>query len=137
MSLKLGTLIKALQTLEEAIRLHGERKDDVKLALALRDSIIQRFEYTYELSWKMIQRWIGKNVSPESAEPLYSRKELYRLAAKWGLVEDPLRWFEYHKARNLSAHTYEETNAEFVFKAAVESVDDVKYLIEQLEKRND
>jgi nucleotidyltransferase substrate binding protein (TIGR01987 family) len=125
MALKLETLRKALITLEQAIRLHHEERDKPELSLALRDSVIQRFEYTYELAWKVIQRWIGENVNPESADPLYSRKELFRLAARWGLIEDAPRWFEYNKARNVSAHTYDEANAKQVFNAALGLVDDI------------
>jgi nucleotidyltransferase substrate binding protein (TIGR01987 family) len=138
MILDLETIKKALDSLIKAIQLIEERQeDDDELLLALRDSVVQRFEYTYELSWKMIQRWLAENVNPESSEPVYSRKELYRLAARWGLIRDPLAWFDYHKARNVSAHTYNEKNAEQAFSAAQKMVDDVKFLILALEKRND
>jgi nucleotidyltransferase substrate binding protein (TIGR01987 family) len=137
MALKLDTLKKALNTLEQAIRLHHEERDKPELSLALRDSVIQRFEYTYELAWKVLQRWVGENVDPESAQPRYSRKELYRVAARWGLIEDASRWFEYNKARNVSAHTYDEDNAKQVFQASLGIVDDIKYLLKQIEQRND
>jgi nucleotidyltransferase substrate binding protein (TIGR01987 family) len=137
MGLRLDTLKRALNTLEQAIYLHKEKLGEPELALALRDSVVQRFEYTYELAWKLIQRWIAENVSPESAEPVYSRKELFRMAARQGLIEDPLRWFSYHKARNVSAHTYDESKAEQAFQAALGLVGDVKYLLEELEKRHD
>lgn len=131
------SLSKAVTTLKSGIQLNENKKDDEELALALRDSVIQRFEYTYELAWKAIQRWIAENVNPESAQPVYSRKELYRLAAKWDLIENPSHWFDYHKARNVSAHTYDEDNAEQAFQAALGLVGDVEYLIKQLEKHHD
>lgn len=138
MALELDTLHKALETLKSAIRLHGEKKgESEELTLALRDSVIQRFEYTYGLSWTLIQRWITENVNPESADPVYTRKELFRIAARLGLIADPVRWFAYHKARNVSAHTYKEANAEEAFKAAVAMVEDVDYLLVALAKRND
>ena len=137
MALKLGTLKRALHTLEEAIELYREQEGNQKLKLAIQDSVIQRFEYTYELAWKAMKRWISDNVNPESAEPVYSRKELLRLAARCGLIEDPLRWFDYHEARNVSAHTYNEANANQAFQAALALVDDVQYLINRLEKHND
>ncbi|MBF0139316.1 MAG: nucleotidyltransferase substrate binding protein [Magnetococcales bacterium] len=138
MALELDTLNKALDTLKVALRLHEEKKgESEELALALRDSVIQRFEYTYNLSWILMQRWIAENVNPESADPVYTRKELFRIAARLGLIADPLHWFSYHKARNISAHTYKETNAEEAFKAAVAMVEDVDYLLAALAKRND
>jgi len=137
MKLNLSTIKQASITLNDAINLHQEELDNPRFTLALRDSVIQRFEYTYELAWKIIKRWLSENVSPESAEPIYSRKELFRLAANWGLIQDPLQWFEYHKARNISAHTYNELEAEQVLKAACGLARDVETLIEELEKRND
>lgn len=138
MALELENLSNALVTLKSAIRLHKEKKSESEeLALALRDSIIQRFEYTYGLAWTLMQRWIAENVNPESAEPVYTRKELFRMAAYHGLIEEPLRWFDYHKARNISAHTYKESNAKQAFDAAVAMVDDVDYLLKQIARRND
>lgn len=136
MSLDLSAVKKAVHTLKEAITLHECEEGDSKLALALGDAAIQRFEYTYELSWKLMQRWLNENVSPEE-QPVYTQKELFRKSAQRGLIEDPLRWFEYHKARNVSAHTYNKINAETAFQAARTLGKDVDFLITQLEKRND
>lgn len=138
MTLNLDTLKKALESLKSALRLYTEKKDESnELMLALRDSVIQRFEYTYGLAWTIMQRWISENVDPESSEPVYTRKELFRVAARCGLIADPLPWFTYHKARNVSAHTYNETNAEVAFQAAQSLVHDVDYLLKQIEKHND
>jgi len=137
MGLKLDTLKKAARSLRDALRLHTDEAARPELRLALRDSVIQRFEYTYELAWKALQRWLRENVSPEAAAPVYSRKELFRLAARAGLLDDPARWFSYHKARNVSAHTYDEQNAEVAFEAAQGLAGDVEALIERLTARAD
>lgn len=137
MTLNLEPLQKALATLQEAIALHENEAADTALADALRDSVIQRFEYTYELAWKTMQRWLKLNISPEAGEVLYSRKELFRLAARNGLIENPERWFGYNEARNVSAHTYDEGNAETAFTAAVQIVEDVQYLLAQPGQRRD
>jgi nucleotidyltransferase substrate binding protein (TIGR01987 family) len=137
MTVKLDALRQALSTLNEALELHREHKADAKLSMALRDSVIQRFEYTYELAWKALQRFLAENVTPEAAEPVYSRKELFRQAARWGLLPDPARWFAHHEARNVSAHTCNEANAEQAFRAATAFPEDVRLLVEELEKRND
>ncbi|MBF0621462.1 MAG: nucleotidyltransferase substrate binding protein [Magnetococcales bacterium] len=138
MALQLDTLGSALNTLKSAIRLYDQRKDeDEELALALRDSVIKRFEYTYGLAWTLMQRWVADNVSSHSSAPIYTRKELFRVAARNGLIADPERWFGYHKARNVSAHTYKEVNAEEAFQAAIAMVADVDFLMVEIDKRND
>lgn len=138
MVLQLDTLRKALDTLSYAIRLHAEKQEESEeLALALRDSVIKRFESTYGLAWTLMQRWIADNIDPQSADPYHTRKELFRIAARYGLIADSLPWFSYHQARNVSAHTYNQNNAALAFKAALAMAQDVPYLIEQIEKRND
>jgi len=50
--LDLTPLQKAMDSLTSAIeRTEREQPDDM-----LRDSVIHRFEYTYELCWKMLKR---------------------------------------------------------------------------------
>lgn len=102
----------------------------------MESGVIQRFEFTYELAWKMIQRWIRMNVSLEAAEPL-TRKDLFRIAARQSLITDPEQWFQYHIARNVSSHTYDESLAETVFETAVRFATDARMLLNELLKRND
>ena len=39
------------------------------------------------------------------------RKQLYRLAAKHGLIQEVETWWEFQTARNLTSHTYNQTTA--------------------------
>ena len=102
--LLLGPLELALDSLEDILR---QTMDEYR-----RDGAIQRFEYTYELSWKLLQRWVRLNVSPEDAEPR-TKKDLFRTAAKKQIIGDPESWFEFAEARNNVAHTYNEKNAKY------------------------
>ena len=72
-----------------------------------RDASIQRFEYTFELSWKMLKRYLATEAGIEE----YNIKDLFRQAAKQHLLVDDEKWFEYLKARNLTTHTYNEQRA--------------------------
>jgi nucleotidyltransferase substrate binding protein (TIGR01987 family) len=122
---------------KETLRLHGEHRDNQSLQLALRDSCIHRFEYTYELAWQLIQRWIRENIDHEAAQVCYTRRELFRHAARAGLIEDPLVWFEFHKARKISAHVHDENQAKFVVIQISLFVFAAEKLIMKLESAND
>ncbi|HTQ70048.1 MAG TPA: nucleotidyltransferase substrate binding protein, partial [Acidocella sp.] len=50
----LSSLNRALATLDEALAAHARVPED-KL---IRDACIQRFEYSYELSHKMLRRYL-------------------------------------------------------------------------------
>lgn len=135
MALELSGLHKAIDSLEEALRLADEVPENIDFDI-VRDSVIQRFEYTYELSWKLLQRWIKLNVSPADADPR-TKKDLFRLAAKKQMIAAPEPWFEFAEARNAVAHTYNESKADYVFTIAKQFLPVAKALFEQLEQHND
>ncbi len=135
MPLDLSVLKKAVISLEEAI-IYSKNLPLGISADIVRDSVIQRFEYTYELSWKMLQRWTKVNISPEDSEPR-TKKDLFRLAAKKQMIVHPENWFEFSEARNHSAHTYNEKSANYVYKVALEFLPACKLLLKELESHND
>jgi nucleotidyltransferase substrate binding protein (TIGR01987 family) len=117
---------KALESLEAIL---NYTKDDV-----VRDATIQRFEYTYELAWKMIKRHLDWAGSPNTAS--LSKRDLFREAARVGLISDAEAWFDYHQARNETSHTYELTAAEEVYEAAMKFAPDARALLTELKKHH-
>ncbi len=131
-SLDLTPLQKALDSLAFAInRTEREKTDDM-----LRDSVIQRFEYTYELCWKMLKRRLELDVpSPEAIDAM-SFRDMIRAGAERGLIDDPLLWFNYREKRNLTSHTYDEEVAQNVYRTALAFLTDARSLLAALQKRN-
>lgn len=70
---------------------------------------IQAFEYSFELSWKTMQKLLGVR-----GKVANSPKEAFRMAALEGFIKDPELWFDFLKKRNLTEHTYEEKEAQKV-----------------------
>lgn len=113
---------KALARLREVLQLP---KDDV-----VRDSTIQRFEFTVELSWKVLQRHLRNAGYNEPLTP----KNTFREAARLGIISDPEAWIAFIDARNLSSHTYRETLAEEVYASAQALPSFVDELVERIEE---
>ena len=111
--LELTSLRKAVYLLKESMDWYRD-ESAVAPREILRDSVIQRFEYTYELAWKMMKRWLEINIGASYVDGI-SRKELFRMAAEQRLIDDPVKWFEYHEARNQTSHIYDESIAQDVF----------------------
>ena len=63
MKLDFSALKKAVATLERGI----ERSISAPADEELRDAVIQRFEYTYELCWKMLKRQVEAEAATPSA----------------------------------------------------------------------
>jgi nucleotidyltransferase substrate binding protein (TIGR01987 family) len=73
----------------------------------VRDAAIKRFEFTFEMAWKCMYRWLRfKEVNiPEEAFEVIPR------AFKAGLIDDDASWTRIRRARNMTAHTYDEKKA--------------------------
>ena len=93
-----------------------------------RDATIQRFEYTFELAWKLTRRRLA-----QSGVEAFNLKELFRAAARQGLVDEVEPWFAYLKGRNLTSHTYNENTAEEVYLLAKAFLPDAERLLARLE----
>lgn len=109
--------------------------DDVTRT-AVQAGVIQHFEFTYELAWKFMKRWLEVNLSPAVADGV-TRRELFRLAAENRLIADVENWMRYHAARNLVAHTYVPEIAAQVYGITTAFLDDARRLLAALEARND
>ncbi len=132
MKLDFSPLKKALSSLDKAIiRAKKEKSDD-----ELRDAVIQRFEYTFELCWKMLKRQLEQEFPTPSEIDHFSYRELLREAAERGIIEDVQKWMIYREFRNLTSHIYDERKAQQVFAEALNFYLDANSLHQILEKRN-
>ncbi len=73
---------------------------------------VQAFEFCYELSWKLMKRFLELR-GLESGSP----KDTFRKAFEEGIINDPEIWFEFQKKRNLSVHTYNEENLDIIIES--------------------
>ena len=94
-----------------------------------RDGAIQRFEYTVELSWRLIRKiLLAQGRADVSASP----KPLVRAAASEGWIEDASAWLQFIEARNLTSHSYKNAIANQVFESAKQFPPYVDALISKL-----
>lgn len=131
MKLDFSSMKKAIKSLGKAIaRTQKEPLDE-----ELRDAVIQRFEYTYELACKMMKRQIEQESPNPSEIDQLSFKDLLRTAAEKGIISDVEAWLIYRDQRNITSHTYDEAEAKSVYKTALNFFKDADDLLSKLEKR--
>jgi len=135
MKLDLSSLEKAVGSLEIALTTYDKAvaPDGSPEKETIRAGVIQRFEYTFELSWKMIKRYI-EMYSLEKPDT-FTNKDLFRVGAEKGLLRDAGKWLEYLKKRNLTSHTYDEVVSKDVYESAREFLRDARFLLERLKKQ--
>ena len=109
---------------------------DEILLRAAKSGVVKHFEFTYELSWRFIRRWLEANVGAGAADGV-TRHELFRLGHEYRLLNQVEPWMVYHRARNLTSHTYRQDTAEDVYRVIPSFLADAKSLLAALEERND
>jgi len=75
-----------------------------------RDASIQRFEFVFELAWKVVQKALREE-GLDCASPRSCMKAAYRQ----GWIHDESAWLTIMEDRNLTSHTYDETLAVAVY----------------------
>ena len=120
--LQLEQLSKAISTLAEALEMESTQIN--------KDGTIQRFEYTFELCWKIMQ----SSVKSSGILDVNSPRESIRVAAQSGLIEDVEIWFDFLDARNQASHVYDEAAADSVYEVAKKFLPEAEKLIQKLKE---
>lgn len=138
--LELTAFLKAINSLESLIEKTEDRdllrNFDPVLINGLKAGVIRNFEFTYELSWKYIKRWLEDNFGSSLVDGV-SRRQLFRLAFENLLIEDVDLWMDFHISRNRTSHTYNFETAEDVYKQVLLFLPECKKLYKILESKND
>ena len=123
-SLYFENLEKAVETLDIAL-------SKIDLNDLERDGLIQRYEYTFELAWKMMRKvLIALGRTDVSSSP----KPVMRDAMEEGLIENVEEWFAFLEARNLSTHIYDQDEAFKVLQASKRFLPKVKELLAKFKR---
>lgn len=123
---KYMNLKKAYSRLKEVSDLY-DGKDDI-----IRDSLIQRFEFTYELTHKTLREFMKYlGVTLENSFP----RTIFKKAYVNNLISDDKVWINLLEDRNSTSHIYNENLADEVANRIVKYyVDAIGELVDNLEK---
>ena len=133
-TIDLSTMRKALAMLTEALTFWAAQPDDAPLKPHLRSAVIQSFEFSYELSVRLLRRvLIERSESADRVADL-SFNDLLRTAADAGLLPDAPRWREWREMRNATRHAYDEARAQAVAERAAAFAEDAAALLAAMER---
>ena len=131
MELIIEPLEKALTTLKEAWNEY--EKDEANTFV--RDSVIQRFEYTFELSHKILRRFLSETEASRGEVFEMFFNDIIRLGCKRGLLLNDLEvWNKYRRLRNLTSYNYDEFNAEDIIVIIPVFIEEVDFEVKKIKE---
>lgn len=130
-TLDLTSFENAINSLNSIVVRFEKEKD-----IDLRDAVIQRFEYTYSISLKMIKRFLKLNDISEDEINGMTFNEIIRRANQFNLLLTNLEiWDKYRKRRNMTSHTYDEETAQKVMTIIPAFKDEAEFLLNKLKEK--
>ncbi len=106
---------KALRLLGQAVEIVSQRVNgDEAVEDLLKEGLIQRFEYTHELAWKVMKDY----AEYQGYTDIRGSRDAFRKAFEMEIITDK-RWMESIADRNLTSHNYDDETAEAIYEAVV------------------
>lgn len=129
MALDISSLTNAVATFATALDAHQEHPSD----LLISDASIQRFEYCFELSHKMLRRFLMATEAEADDVAALSYPELMRLAYARDLTGYEWRdWRQFRDIRNTTSHAYDAKKADVAMQSFPEFLTVVQDLITRI-----
>lgn len=107
---------KALMRLSEAVDvLNSQDIVNVLELTLLKEGLIQRFEYTHELAWKVMKDYLEY----QGYVDIRGSRDAIRKSLELNIISDR-RWMSTIEARNLTSHNYDDATAENIYGEIIE-----------------
>ena len=139
-TLNISALEKAFGSLEKTINSLQDQIWFQSQSAIIQDTLIagsiQKFEFVYELAIKMLKRQLKKIASNDQDIDSTEFRDILRLSAQYGLIENIDDWLDYRKMRNITSHTYDENKAQQVYNGIANFLESSRFLLQQLKIRN-
>lgn len=114
---------KALTRLQEALA-----ESDINTLII--DGTIQRFEFTFELFWKTLKRFLALE-GMETNTPKEALKKAY--AARW--LDSETIWLQMLEDRNSTSHVYDEKKAQEIYQHVRQYFPELQRVYEMLQQK--
>lgn len=128
----LEPLRKALQSLHSALHYWQCEEPESGRKPHLRAGVIQSFEFSYELSMRLLRRVLMERATVPPQVVDLSFNDLLRLGADAGLLPDALGWRRWRELRNRTSHAYDEKQAQLIAEAASAFLEEAQALLQRL-----
>jgi len=105
MKTKISNFLNAVERLQEAVTEYTKNSENT----IIRDGLIQRFEFTFELSWKAIKEYL---YIQGIGNGLTFPKQILKTAYENYIIQEESIWLLMLEARNKTSHVYDDKAAQ-------------------------
>jgi nucleotidyltransferase substrate binding protein (TIGR01987 family) len=128
-ALDFSPFVKVVEGLQKGLDRYNRDISDAQI----RDGLIQRFEFTYDLAHKLLRRALEANAANPEAVDRMTFPDLIRTASEQGLVaSDWSAWRTWREMRNITSHTYDEAKALQVAQGIPDFLTEARELVKRL-----
>lgn len=118
---RFSNYVKALHKLDQAVdyiksNVNGDDDLDEILDEMIKEGLIQRFEYTFELAWNLMKDYAEFQGNPDVGGSRDAIREAFDLQ----LIANGKLWMDMISSRIKTSHTYNETTAEEIYSKILE-----------------
>ena len=107
---------KALARLSEAVDVLNEQQIQTEVERnLLKEGLIQRFEYTHELAWKVMKDYLEY----QGYVDIRGSRDAIRKSLELNILSDR-RWMATIEVRNLTSHNYDDETADNIYEEIME-----------------
>ena len=132
MAIDISPLERAIARLEEALDIYQR---DTSQTL-IRDGLVQRFEFAFDLSYRLLKRYLGENAAAPADIDAMNFADQIRTGNEHGLLLGNWpRWKAFRDMRAKTSHTYNEITALEVVAGIPAFLDEARYLRDRLRER--
>lgn len=118
---------KALKKLSEAIEYVNKDMDENEIDIEddgagevleeiIKEGLIQRFEYTYEMAWNVLKDYALYQGNSE----ISGSRDAIRYAFSLNIISDGDLWMDMIKSRIKTSHTYNEETAHEIYRKIID-----------------
>jgi nucleotidyltransferase substrate binding protein (TIGR01987 family) len=109
---------KALIKFNQAVKIVKSTSDETQgteLEEVIKEGLIQRFEYTHELAWKVMKDYAEYQGRYETKGSRDATREAFQMK----LINQAESWMDMIESRNYTSHAYDEETAEEIIDAII------------------
>ncbi len=127
-------LENSYETLLKCYKDYKENKNS-SLIEYIEDSCVKRFEYTLEVSWKLMKKILIKKYGKDETE--LTVNNIFRLSQGYNYIKDWQKWRDYYQKRNNTAYEYNLQKSRELLKIIPDFLSDVEFLITAFKEKQD